>query len=344
MARRIRFLPFVSLLCAAVCGATAAPIAIDDLAVHDPFILADKATRTYYLYGGYRVTEPSLQGKATAAGVKAYTSKDLIHWEEPRIVYQMDGSFWADRNASPWAPEVHAYRGKFYLFTTFHEWDQAAPAVNGDREVKRRGSQILVADSPLGPFAPLRNRPTTPDADFTLDGTLWVENGKPHMVYCHEWLQPGGGTFEAVPLTDDLAEATARPFVLFAAKDAAWARSDNSYRGKETGNAVSDGVWLHRTRKGKLLMLWSSWTKSRAYGEGIAVSESGTLHGPWRQAVDEPILQDDRGHGMIFEDFDGRLIHCLHRYFTMPATRVQLWEITDTGDTLKIGQQLLGAK
>ena len=32
------------------------------------------------------------------------------------------------------------------------------------------------------------------------------------------------------------------------------------------------------------------------------------------------------------------------RYFNMPATRVQLWEITDTADMLQIGKQLFGAK
>ncbi|MGC4014724.1 MAG: glycoside hydrolase family 43 protein [Luteolibacter sp.] len=319
------------------------PIRIDDLAVHDPFILADAATHTYYLYGGYRTTDAALKDKVKNAGVKAYTSKDLVNWEGPQVVYEMGGDFWADKNASPWAPEVHAWRGKFYLFTTFHEWDHSEQPVNGDRAVKRRGSQILVADSPLGPFKPLKNRPTTPDGDFTLDGTLWIEDGKPYMVYCHEWIQPGGGTVEAVPLSEDLAEATGKPFVLFAAKDAPWARSTNSYGGKETGNAVSDGVFPFRTRSGKLLMLWSSWTKSRAYGEGVAVSESGKIHGPWKQSQ-EPILQDDRGHGMIFEDFDGGLVHCLHRYFKIPATRVQLWRIKDTGDSLQVGEQLFGAK
>lgn len=327
-----------------VSGARAGEVRVEDLAVHDPFVLADKGTKTYYLYGGFRTADPALGGKQKAAGVKVYTSQDLRTWTGPSIVYQMAEDFWADKEASPWAPEVHEYRGKYYLFTTFHQWDRDQPPVGNDRAVKRRGSQVLVADSPMGPFKPLRNRPTTPDSDFTLDGTLWIEDGKPYMVYCHEWIQRGGGTFEAVPLSDDLAEATGKPFVLFAAKEAAWARTTNSYRGTATGNAVSDGVWLHRTRGGKLLMLWSSWTESRAYGEGLAVSESGTLKGPWKQVGDEPIQQDDRGHGMIFEGFDGRLVHCLHRYFNMPATRVQFWEITDTGDSLKVGKQLLGAE
>jgi len=331
--------------CAAalVLSAHAAETNIDDLAVHDPFILADKATKTYYIYGGYRTTDPALKGQVKNAGVKVWTSKDLVHWEGPKAVYEMADDFWADKDASPWAPEVHAWKGKYYLFTTFHQWDRSQPEQGKDRAVKRRGSQILVADGPLGPFKPLRNHATTPENDFTLDGTLWVEDGKPWMVYCHEWIQDGGGTVEAVPLSDDLAEATGKPVVLFAAKDAPWARTDNTWRGENTHRAVSDGVFLHRTRGGRLIMLLSSWTKSRAYGEGLVVSESGKLAGPWKQSA-EPVLQDDRGHGMIFEDFDGRLIHCLHRYFNMPATRVQLWEIKDSGDTLEVGKQLYGAK
>ena len=35
---------------------------------------------------------------------------------------------------------------------------------------------------------------------MTLDGTLYVENGLPYMVYAHEWIQILDGTMEAVPL------------------------------------------------------------------------------------------------------------------------------------------------
>jgi hypothetical protein len=77
---------------------------------------------------------------------------------------------------------------KYYLFLTFdsatkfpEQWRNWLPRM-------RRGSQILVGASPLGPFAPFASRPTLPEDMMTLDGTLWVEDGVPYMVYCHEWV------------------------------------------------------------------------------------------------------------------------------------------------------------
>jgi hypothetical protein len=40
---------------------------------------------------------------------------------------------------------------------------------------------------------------------MTLDGTLWVEDELPYMVFCHEWVQIKDGTVESVRLKDDLS-------------------------------------------------------------------------------------------------------------------------------------------
>ena len=89
-------------------------------------------------------------------------------------------------------------------------------------------------------------------------------------------------------------------------------------------------------------MVWSSWTPEHQYALAFAYSPAGKLAGPWQHDAG-PTLWDDRGHGMIFRDFDGRLLLCLHRYFHQPKTRVQLWELQDAGDRLKLGKQILGA-
>ncbi|UKI17739.1 MAG: hypothetical protein L6V80_06255 [Bacteroidales bacterium] len=41
--------------------------------------------------------------------------------------------------------------------------------------------------------------------EMALDGTLWVEDGKPYMVYCHEWVQVMDGEMKVVELTRDLS-------------------------------------------------------------------------------------------------------------------------------------------
>jgi hypothetical protein len=46
---------------------------------------------------------------------------------------------------------------------------------------------------------------------------------------------------------------------------------------------------------------------------------------------------------MIFKDFDSRLLLVLHRYFRMPKTRVQIWQIEDAGGELQIKNQILGS-
>jgi hypothetical protein len=41
---------------------------------------------------------------------------------------------------------------------------------------------------------------------MAIDGTLWVENGTPYMVYCHEWVQIAIWDMELVPLAPDLSK------------------------------------------------------------------------------------------------------------------------------------------
>ena len=69
-----------------------------------------------------------------------------------------------------------------------------------------RGTQILKAESPMGPFLVHSDGPVTPRDWSCLDSTLYVEDGVPYMVFCHEWSQPGvdDGEMCVIPLTDDL--------------------------------------------------------------------------------------------------------------------------------------------
>lgn len=56
-------------------------------------------------------------------GVEAYKSKDLKNWEGPVRVFTVPVDNWI--TGEVWAPEVHAYKGKYYLFATLNsslEW------------------------------------------------------------------------------------------------------------------------------------------------------------------------------------------------------------------------------
>ncbi|MEJ5260952.1 MAG: glycoside hydrolase family 43 protein [Anaerohalosphaeraceae bacterium] len=329
------FLPLFSIalglfLFPAVCDA-AADLTLQDFRAHDPFILPDSKSQTYYLYTS--VTSGALP--RDRAGVVAYTSKDLEKWQGPKVIFEVPKDGWANPAHGAWAPEVHLYKEKYYLFVTLHNRDKRLPMGPRSRQTTHmRGTQIFVSDSPEGPFKPLADRPTAPPERMTLDGTLFIEDGKPWLVYCHEWIQITDGTIEAVPLKDDLSIAVGEPVLLFRGSDAPWIQPWQAEPNDPPRNFVTDGPFFWRTKTGRLLMLWSSWIQDGQYAQALAYSLSGRLIGPWRQLP--PLLTDNSGHGMIFKTFDGRLMLVVHHPTMSPQSRARLYELEDTGDTLKI--------
>jgi beta-xylosidase len=308
---------------------------LPDMPLHDPFILPYAPTKTYYLYTS---NTPPLTG-VKRTGTMAYTSKDLKHWTRPKIVFTVPEGFWAEDGG--WAPEVHEYRGKFYLLTTLHNEKKAL--VQTGRPVGHptymRGTIIAVSDSPDGPFVPVKTDGPVPPSDFmTLDGTLYVDRaGTPWMVYAHEWLQVTDGTMEAVPLKPDLSGAAGKPMALFKASDAPWI--DEQAVPNPRGTVyVTDGPELYRSKDGHLLMLWSSYEHlndddgQSHYVQTLARSVSGELKGPWVQL--QPLVREDSGHGMLFRTFDGKLMMVLHRPFK--RARGKIYEMRDAGDRVEV--------
>jgi beta-xylosidase len=308
---------------------------LPDIQLHDPWIVADQSTRTYYLYSAAsrRVTG---EGRT---GTLYYTSKDLATWEGPYIAFVAPRDSWADPGVNAWAPEVHAYHGKFYLFTTLHNPAKHLTTTDSTRPNTMRATMIAVSDSPRGPFTLTKtDAPITPANFMTLDGTLYVDRGgKPWMVYAHEWLQKVDGTMEAIPLNDDLSAATGAPMHLFKASDAPWLNAQMTPNAK-ANNYVTDGPELFRTKNGTLLMLWASYMQNKlgrnGYVQTIARSKSGELKGPWEQL--EPLIGNDSGHGMLFSAFDGKLMLVLHQPFQ--NARGKIYEMEDMGDHLRVAK------
>ncbi|WP_267378817.1 MULTISPECIES: glycoside hydrolase family 43 protein [unclassified Sphingomonas] len=301
-----------------------------DMPLHDPWIVADRAGRTYHLFTR---NEPAMTGDARL-GIMAYTSRDLKRWTRPRVVFALPPGTWANDGA--WAPEVHRWRGRWYLFATFHN-DAAPLPATGTRHPVRRSTILAVADTLDGPFRLAHGgEPIVSAARMTLDGTLYVDPvGKPWLVYAHEWVQTGDGAIEAMPLTDALT-AAGTPHTLFHASDAPWADGKPQPEGDTI--YVTDGPELYRTRTGTLLMLWSSYDKT-GYVQGLARSRSGTIDGPWEQLP--PLVRADSGHGMLFRRFDGRLMMVLHRPFR--NARGRIYAMRDLGDRIAIVRDLTGS-
>lgn len=343
-------------------SATEYPRTLPDMSCHDPYILADEASQTYYFYTASNLRDS--EGKRIS-GVMAYQSKDLVHWSEPSVVYEVGYNVtnpWYT-TSSPWAPEVHAYNGKYYMFTTLHNTRDiiadVKPGLDSDRwtQTYRRASVIAVSDSPEGPFTELSpSNPVTGRDLMTLDGSLYVApDGTPYLVYAHEWVQKLDGTVEAIELTDDLTKGVGNPFLLFRASSAPWYEWDGlmydqygarystvedhkQLSDKQLPGYVTDGVHFHTTPNGSLVTLWTTYRDDK-YIMTQAISRTGNIEGPWEQLA--PLDYSDKGHSMVFETFDGKLMLCMHNNMSGGMdgnggpVRAEIYEMELTDDGFK---------
>lgn len=272
----------------------------NEIRIRDPFILPFEGK--YYLYG----SSSNCEGITTENQFWCYVSDDLENWSEPILCFDPPSDFWGECNF--WAPEVHIYNGKFYMFATFYA------------EGRNRATQALVSDSPKGPFREF-GKPLTPDDWMCLDGTLYVENNIPYLVFCHEWLQVDDGEIAMVQLKQDLSEAVGEPKVLFKASESGWA---HPLEEKNRKIFVTDGPWLVKEDE-TLIMFWSSFHNG-SYAEGVAISASGKLAGPWTHS-EQLLFEKDGGHGMMFESFEGKQYFALHQPNIEPYERPHFFEI-----------------
>lgn len=298
-------------------------IPLDSIRLSDPYILADQKTQMYYM---------------TGSGGMLWKSPDLKTWEGPYQVTKTDSTSWMGNRPMIWAAELHAYKDKYYYFATFTNRNVKIDTVAGN-VIERRASHVLVSDKPDGPYIPMSDPTYLPAEKPTLDGTFWVDtNGKPYMIFCHEWLQNWNGTMEKIELKPDLSGSIGESKILFRASDSPWSREKDK-DGKDIFNKVTDGPFLFRTKTGRLGMIWTSWVYT-TYTQGVAYSESGTLDGPWIQEKD-PITPPDFGHGMMFKTLDGKLLMSVHshkdvngRYIRIP----NLFEVDLNSDKLVLGK------
>ncbi len=267
----------------------------DEIRVRDPFVLPyeDK----YYLFG---TGAPKQKNINVGRQFWCYISEDLENWSEPVCCFDAPMDFWGQKNF--WAPEVHIYNGRFYMLASFYA------------EGRNRATQALVSDRPEGPYRVV-GQPLTPPDWMCLDGTLYTENGVPYLVFCHEWLQIGDGEIAVIPLKKDLSASDGEAAILFRAGESGWAEPITV--GGISG-IVTDGPFLVK-EDGKLLMLWSSF-HGGTYAVGVAVSESGSIWGPWKHS-DKLLFSQDGGHCMLFRGFDGKTYCTLHRPNVSPMER-----------------------
>ena len=253
-----------------------------EIRIRDPYVLLHDGL--YYMYG---------TGAASGRGYGCYVSPDLENWAGPYNVFTAPDDF--DGVKDFWAPECHAYGDSFYLFATYYA-----------QSTGHRGVSVFRADSPMGPFAEISSGHITPHDADSIDGTLYVENGVPYMVYVQEWTSNEDeiGRMAVAQMSEDLSRFVSQPKTIFRADDPRWA----------DGNKVTDGPFVYRTKTGRLVMLWSNLSK-QSYCVGMATANSIT--GKWHHQLSRLFrrgggFEENGGHGMLFTDKNGQLTLCLH--------------------------------
>lgn len=306
----------VGLMAMGLCAAAEKLTPTADVRIRDPFVVAEKGT--YYLYQSRGMPD----GRA---GVAVRQSKDLAYWTAAQAVLELPPEV---KHRAVWAPEVHKYAGSWWIFTTLtfaplpagttpaaylkQPQTMRQPGFKGGT-LQPRGVWVFKSDSPTGPFKPVKIGPVTPPEWMCLDGTLWVEDGTPWMVFCHEWCQTGNGRMMAAPMSKDLTRFTAEPVELFRAADVPRATH------------VTDGPFLLAPKGEGLRMIWSNFLAGSGYCVLQAKSQSGKVAGPWVQLP--PVYTKDGGHGMCFTRFDGQLMLSLHQPNRSPHERLHLYPI-----------------
>jgi hypothetical protein len=302
-------------------------LSLSSIPAGDASILADADSRTYYLYAS---------AEAPAGGVVVYKSKDLASWEGPVSVFQATPQGWASAGQGAQDPEVHAYRGKYYLFATLFNKDKIiAKPPESWRVNATQGTQVLVSESPQGPFSVApgsADAPYTPANFVAQGGTLYVEGDLAWLIYAHDWTQTVDATIEAVRLKADLTAPVGDALYLFKASDAPWLQQQTA-ASKDPRYYPASGPFVYRTRNGSLIVIWSSLRNGKP-AVNLARSVTGKLRGPWKQTG--ALLSDGSTHGSILRTFDGRLMLVVSQPVEGGRGRAKLVELIDAGDTLRI--------
>ena len=280
-----------------------------EINIRDPFVLYENGKN--YMYG----TRAKDFGRKTG-GFDVYVSTNLEDWSMP--IECFNSELYNMNYEVNWAPEVHKYKDAYYMFATF------------TRESNNlKGTFILKADNPLGPFIPHSNGAVTPEEWECLDGTLYVSNtGKPYIIFCHEHMQIIDGTICYAPLNEELTETIGEPVILFKASEPYWADKPKD----ENEHKVTDGPFLYRSKTNELFMLWSTFINWK-YAECIVKFTNGELNTNFEHL--EPLIDNDGGHGMLFWSNE-TLYLTYHSPNKTGDERPYFVEMEDKGDSICI--------
>ncbi len=278
----------------------------EQINIRDPFVIFEDGK--YYLFG----TRAKNFGQCVG-GFDVYITEDLENFSEPIECFESE-KYGLNEQAN-WAPEVHKYNGKYYMFATFLQ-------KNG-----LRGTFSLVSDKITGPYIPTSDEALTPVEWECLDGTLYISrDGKPYLVFCHEHTQIKDGTICYAELNDGLSKIEGEVVTLFNAS------STGCSHPVSNGNHITDGPFLYRADSGDLYMIWSTFLNNN-YAECLLKFKGGEIGLQFEHHA--PLLDNDGGHGMIFT-FEGKQYFSYHTPNSSENERPAFRQIIEENGTLRL--------
>ncbi len=254
--------------------------------IGDPFIMREGNT-----YFAYATSAPD--------GFRYFTSGNLVDWEEGGYCYK--NSPWGENCF--WAPEVYAYRGKYYMIYTAR-WKKNHSLRIG----------LAVAESPRGPFTDVIPGPLFDPGFASIDATLFFDDDDRIYLYfardCSENIINGRHISEIyfAEISEDLTKLVSEP-VRITTPDDEWECTRDPVWHWNEGPAVVK----HR---GKYYLTYSvNCFDTPDYSVGCAVADRP--EGPYKK-YGYPVLRraegdfSGPGHNSFFLDREGRLLTAFH--------------------------------
>lgn len=262
----------------------------------DPFILRASDGR-YYLYCT----------SEDGSGFPVRSSEDLIHWTEHGLALSAKDGRWA--NDTFWAPECYELGGKYVLLYSANWKDNPTQAL----ENYRIGA--AVADTPVGPFTEVSDRPIFDPGYPIIDANLYQENGRYYLYYsrcCYEHSVDGleESWIYGVELKPDFSGIIGEPVLLL--------RPEQPWEGRSaaaTGRRWNEGSFLMKAGDRYLMTYSGNYFGGPDYAVGYAVGQSPL--GPFVKAAENPILErygdvTGTGHSCMLHSPEGELLICYH--------------------------------
>ncbi|HJP83989.1 MAG TPA: glycoside hydrolase family 43 protein [Fimbriimonadaceae bacterium] len=239
---------------------------------------------------------------AYGTGLQVMESRDLIHWNHLGSLPKPEWS-----NGQYWAPEVYRWKGKWHMLFSAR-----------DKQSGKRDLAISTADKPEGPFtfaAKLvlgTSENTGTDDNGAIDGSLFIENGRPFLLYIRE---APPRAIKIVRLAPDLlkVEGEAKPILTV---------------DRPVEQGILDAPTLIK-RDGYYWLFYSSgWFQSSAKDARYQVwaAKSKSLFGPYSKP-DKPVLTTKEGetispgHQCVFNLPSGEWWMAYHAWDTSAAPR-----------------------